>query len=63
MFKLIELLLLDCLICQTNRSARKVINEAPLELWGQLDAIPLHTLHIDNKALLKPLKKEIDFVL
>ena len=31
MFKWIEILILDCLSCQTNKSARKKVNEAPLE--------------------------------
>ena len=34
MFKWIEMLMLDCLSCQTNKSARKDLNEAPLEPWG-----------------------------
>ena len=57
MFKWIEILMLGCLICQTNKSARKDLNEAPLEPWGQLEAIPLHTLHIDHKGPIRPLKK------
>ena len=57
MFKWIEMLMLDCLSCQTNKLARKDLNEAPLEPWGQLEAIPLHTLHIDHKGQLRPLSK------
>ena len=29
-----------------SKSARKDLNEAPLEPWGQLEAIPLHTHNI-----------------
>ena len=36
---------------------------APLEPWGQLEAIPLHTLHIDHKGPLRALLNEIVFVL
>ena len=63
MFKWIEMLMLDCLSCQTNKSARKDLNEAPLEPWGQLEAIPLHTLHIDHKGPLRPLSKGNRFCL
>ena len=63
LFKWIEMLMLDCLSCQTNKSVRKDLNEAALEPWGQLEAIPLHTLHIDHKGPLRPLLKEKDFVL
>ena len=57
MLKWIEMLMLDCLSCQTNESARKDLNEAPLEPWGQLEALHLHTLHIDHKGPLRPLSK------
>ena len=65
MFKWIDKLLLDCLSCQTNKSARKDLNGAPLEPYGQLEAIPLHTLHFDHKSSLRPLSKgnKIEFVL
>ena len=62
MFNWIELLRLDY---QTNESALKIINAATLEPWGELEAIPLHTLQI--KLIIKVhydhLVKEIDFVL
>ena len=63
MFKWIEMLMLDCLSCQTNKSARKDLNKAPLEPWGQLEAMPLHTLHIDHKGPLRPPSKRIRFCL
>ena len=44
-------------------SARKDLNEATLEPWGQLEAIPLRTLHIDHKAPLRPLSKGNRFCL
>ena len=42
--------MLGCLSCQTNKSALKDVNETPLEPWGQLEAMLLHTLHIDRKG-------------
>ena len=57
MLKWIEMLMLDCLSCQTNKPARKELNEAHLEPWGQLEAIPLHALHIDHKGPLRTLSK------
>ena len=63
MFKWIEIIMLDCLSCQTNKSAGKDLNEAPLEPWGQLEIIPLHTLHIDLKGPLRPLSKGYRFCL
>ena len=57
------MLMLDCLSCQTNKSARKDLNEAPSEPWGQLEAIPLHTLHTDHKGPLRPLSKGNRFCL
>ena len=63
MFKWIEIIKLDCLSCQTNKSARKDLNEAPLEQWGQLESITLHTLHIDHKGPLRPLSKGNRFFL
>ena len=53
--------MLDCLSCQTKKSARKESNEAPLEPWGHLEAIPLHTVHIDHIGPLRPLSKGIRF--
>ena len=63
MIKCIEILMLDCLSCQTNKSARKELNEARIEPWGQLEAIPLHTLHFDHKGPLRPLSKGNRFCL
>ena len=63
MFKWIEILIFDFSNCQTNKSAPKDLNEAPLEPWGQLGAIPLHTLHIDHKGPLRPLSKGNRFCL
>ena len=40
--------MLDCLSCQTNRSARNDLNEAPLEPCRQLEAIHLHKLNFDH---------------
>ena len=63
MFKWIEMLMLDCLGCQSNKSARKNLNEAPLESWGQLETILLHTLHVDHKGPLRPLSTGSGFYL
>ena len=35
MLKWIDMLMLNCLICQTNNSARKDLNKEHLEPWGQ----------------------------
>ena len=63
MLKWIEKLMIDCLSCQNYNSASKNLNEAPSEPWGQLEAIPLHTLHIDHKSPLRPLSKGNRFCL
>ena len=62
-FKWIEMLTLDCLSCQTSESERKDLNEAPWEPWGQLEAIPLNTLHIDNKGPQQPFSEGHRFCL
>ena len=55
--------MLDCLSCQTINSARKDLNEAPLEPWGQLEAIPHIQFIVIKKLHYDHLVKEIDFLL
>ena len=61
MFKWTEMLILDCLSCQTNKSACKDLNEAPLEPWGQLEAIPYIHLILIKKVHNDHLVNEIEF--
>ena len=44
------MLLHDCLECQKNKPKQKDLNEAPLQQWGQLETIPMKTIHIDHKV-------------
>ena len=48
------MLLHECLECQKNKPKRKDLNEAPLQQWGQLETIPMKTIHIDHKSPLRP---------
>ena len=48
------MLLHDCLECQKNKPKRKDLNEAPLQQLGQLETIPMKTIHIDHKGPLRP---------
>ena len=43
-----NILLHDCLECQKNKPKRKDLKEVPLQQWGQLDTMPMKTIHIDN---------------
>ena len=52
----IELLTLVSPDCQTNKYPRKKFNEASLVLRGKLKATSLHTLYIDQKCPLRPLR-------
>ena len=36
-----------------NKPKRKDLNEAPLQQWGQLETIPMKTIHIDHKGPLR----------
>ena len=40
----------DCLECQKDDPKRKDLNEAPLQQWGQLETIPMKTIHIHHKV-------------
>ena len=50
MNKWVTMLVHDCLDCQKNKPQRHDLNEAPLEQWGDLEAIPFHTIHIDHRG-------------
>ena len=58
MVKWIEMLMLDCLSCQTNKSARKDLNH-----WDNWKLYPYIHFILIIKVLNDHLVKEIDFVL
>ena len=53
-YKWIVSLIEDCLQCQTNKSKRHDLQEAPLEQWGELETTPFKTIHIDHKGPIRP---------
>ena len=53
-YKWIVYLIEDCIECQTNKSKRHDLHEAPLEQWGELETTPFKTIHIDHKGPLSP---------
>ena len=53
-YKWIVYLIEDCIECQTNKSKRHDLHEAPLEQWGELETTPFKTIHIDHKGPLRP---------
>ena len=44
----------DCIDCQTNKTKRHDLHEAPLEQWGEIETTPFNTIHSDHKAPLRP---------
>ena len=54
LYKWVNMLLHDCLERQKNKPKRKDLTEAPLQQWGQLETIPMKTIHIDHKGPLRP---------
>ena len=53
-YKWIVYLIEDCIECQTNKTKRHDLHEAPLEQWGELETTPFKTIHIDHKGPLRP---------
>ena len=53
-YKWIEYLKEDCIECQTNKTKRHDLHEAPLEQWGELEMTTFKTIHIDHKGPLRP---------
>ena len=53
-YKWIVYLIEDCIECQTNKTKRHDLHEAPLEQWGELETTPFKTIHIDYKGPLRP---------
>ena len=53
-YKWIVYLKEDCIECQTNKTERHDLHEAPLEQWVELQMIPFKTIHIDHKGPLCP---------
>ena len=53
-YKWIVYLIEDCIECQTNKTKRHDLHEAPLEKWGELETTPFKTIHIDDKGPLRP---------
>ena len=53
-YKWIVYLIEDCIECQTNKTKRHDLHEAPLEQWGELETTPFKTTHIDHKGPLRP---------
>ena len=53
-YKWIVYLIEDCIECQTNKTKRHDLHEAPLEQWGELETTPFKTIHIDHKGPLHP---------
>ena len=47
-------LIQDCIECQTNKTKRHDLHEAPLEQWGELETTPFKAIHIDHKGPLRP---------
>ena len=54
LFKWFNMLLHDCLECQKNEPKRKDLKEAPWQQWGQLETMPMNTIHIDHNGPLRP---------
>ena len=52
-YKWIVYLIEDCNECQTNKTKRHDLHEAPLEQWGKLETTPFKTIHIDHKGPLR----------
>ena len=55
--KWIVYLIEDCIECQTNETKRHGLHEAPLEQWGELEATPFKSIHIDHNGPLRPSSK------
>ena len=53
-YKWIVYLIEDCIECQTIKTKRHDLHEAPLEQWGELETTPFKTIHIDHKGPLRP---------
>ena len=43
----------DCIECQTNKTKRHDLHQAPLEQCGELEKTPFRTKHIDHKGPLR----------
>ena len=52
--KWVVYLIEDCIECQTIKTKRHDLHEAPLEKWGKLETTPFKTIHIDHKGPLRP---------
>ena len=52
-YKWIVYLIEDCIECQTNKTKRHDLHEAPLEQWGELETTPFKTIHIEHKGPLR----------
>ena len=53
-YKWIVYLIEDCLECQTKKSKRHDLHEAPLKQWGELETTLFKQFHIDHKGPLRP---------
>ena len=53
-YKWMVYLMEDCIECQTIKTKRHDLHEAPLEQWGQLETTPFKTIHFDHKGQLRP---------
>ena len=53
-YKWIVNMIEDCIECQTNKTERNDLHEAPLIQWGELETTPFKTIHIDHKGPLRP---------
>ena len=53
-YKWIVYLIEGCVECQTNKTKRHDLHEAPLEQWGELETTPFKTIHIHHKGPLRP---------
>ena len=52
--KWIVYLIENCIECQTNKTKRHDLHEAPLEQRGELETTPFKTIHIDHIGPLRP---------
>ena len=49
----------DCIECQTNKTKRYDLHEAPLEQKVELETTPFKTTHFDDKRPVRPSNNSI----
>ena len=63
MFKLVTVLINDCLSCQKSKQKRKNLYEVPPQPRGGFETVPFRTIHIDQEGSLYPSSSDFEHCL